>query len=119
MFEGFVKAVVEKIIARDYAHLKTPSILFARITKATMLGETFDYNELIIHNDETGTSYQGHITAHWYEYNLAIVDRFGGNDERFPPLPEIRSRTQFEVGAMVSIALAYGDNPAIIGEVKI
>lgn len=119
MLEEFVKAAIDKIIARDYAYLKTPSVLFARVTKATMLGETFDYKELVIHNDETGTSYRGHITAHWYEYNLAVVDRLGSDDATYPPLPEIRSRSQFEVGAIVSVALAYGDSPAIIGEVKI
>lgn len=119
MLEEFVKAAVDKIIAQDYGYLKTPSVVFARVTKATMLGETFDYNDLVIHNDETGGSYRGHITAHWYEYNLTVVDRFGSDDPAYPPLPEIRSRAQFKVGAKVSVALAYGDSPAIIREVKI
>lgn len=119
MLEEFVKAAVNKIIAQDYGYLKTPSVLFARVTNATMLGETFDYNELVIHNDETGSSYRGHITAHWYEYNLTVIDPFGRADPAYPPLPEIRSRAQFKVGAKVSVALAYGDSPAIIGEVKI
>ena len=119
MLEEFVKAAIDKIIAQDYPYLKLPAVVFATVTKATQLGETFEFKDLVIHNDETGTSYRGHITAHWYEYNLAVVDRFGGKDEGYPPFPEIRSRAQYEVGATVAVAMAYGDSPAIIGEVKI
>jgi len=119
MLEEMVKAVVNKVIAQDYAHLKTPAALYAVVTKATQLGETFSYDDLVIHNDETGTSYRGHITAHWYEYTLQVVDRWGNPDTTFPTFPDIRSRIQLKTGAFVSVAMAYGDTPAIIREVKL
>lgn len=119
MLEEMVKAVVNKVIAQDYAHLKTPAALYAVVTKATQLGETFSYDDLVIHNDETGTSYRGHITAHWYEYTLQVVDRWGNPDATFPAFPDIRSRIQLKTGAFVSVAMAYGDTPAIIREVKL
>ena len=65
MLEEMVKAVVNKVIAQDYAFLKTPAALYAVVTKATQLGETFDYNDLVIHNDETGTSYRGCRARAW------------------------------------------------------
>lgn len=119
MLEEMVKAVVNKVIAQDYAHLKTPATLYAVVTKAAQLGETFSYDDLVIHNDETGTSYRGHITAHWYEYTLQVVDRWGNPDADFPAFPDIRSRIQLKTGAYVSVAMAYGDAPAIIREVKL
>ena len=119
MLEEMVKAVVNKVIAQDYAFLKTPAVLYAVVTKAAKLGETFDYKDLVIHNDETGTSYRGHITANWYEYTLRVVDRWGNVDENFPAFPEIRSRIHLTTGAFVSVAMAYGDTPAIIREVKL
>lgn len=119
MLEEMVKAVINKVIAQDYAFLKAPAVLYAVVTKATQLGETFDYKDLVIHNDETGTSYWGHITAHWYEYTLQIVDRWGNIDESFPTFPDIRSRIQLTTGAFVSVAMAYGDTPEIIREVKL
>lgn len=119
MLEEMVKAVVDKAIAQDYPFLKTPAVLYAVVTKAAKLGETFDYKDLVIHNDETGTSYRGHITANWYEYTLQVVDRWGNADENFPAFPEIRSRIQLTTGAFVSVAMAYGDVPAIIREVKL
>ena len=119
MLEEMVKAVVNKVIAQDYPFLKSSAALYAVVTKATQLGETFDYNDLVIHNDETGTSYRGHITAHWYEYTLQAVDRWGNVDESVPAFPDIRSRIQLKAGALVSVAMAYGDTPAIIREVKL
>ena len=119
MLQEMVRAVIHKVIAQEYAFLKTPAVLFAVVTKAAKLGETFDYNDLIIHNDETGTRYRGHITAPWYEYTLQVVDRWGNVDENFPAFPEIRSRIQLTTGAFVSVAMAYGDVPAIIREVKL
>lgn len=114
-----MKAVVNKTIAQDYPFLKTPAALYAVVTKAKMLGETFNYNDLVIHNDETGTSCRGHITAHWYEYTLQVVDQWGNVDKSFPAFPDIRSRIQLATGAFVSVAMAYGDTPAIIREVKL
>ena len=39
--------------------------------------------------------------------------------ETFPALPGVRSKAQYKAGAVVAVALAYGDSPAIIGEVQL
>lgn len=59
------------------------------------------------------------ITAFWNEYTLVVVDRWGNRDESFPALPGVRSKAQYKVGAVVAVAMAYGDSPAIIGEVQL
>lgn len=114
-----MRAVTGKVIAQNYPFLRTPAVLYAVVTQAAQLGETFSYVNLVIHNDETGTSYRGHITAHWYKYTLQVVDRWGNIDESFPAFPDIQSRIQLKTGAFVSVAMAYGDTPAIIREVKL
>ena len=118
MLEEMTKAVVNKVIAEDYPHLKLPAVVYATVTGAKQLGETFEVKELTIYNDESGGSYKGHIAAHWNEYTLAVLDRFGNVDETFPAIPGVRSKQQLKPGAVVALALAYGDiAPAIIGEV--
>lgn len=120
MLEEFTKAAVDKIIAEGYPHLKLPAVVYATIAQAKQLGETFQTEELVIYNDEGGGSYRGHIVAHWYEYTLNVLDRFGNQDESFPTIPGVRSKNQFKPGAVVAVALAYGDiAPAIIGEVQL
>lgn len=94
MLEEMVRAVVRKVIAREYPHLKQPAILYAEVATAARQGE-------------------------WNEYTLRMLRRFGGEDGSFPAIPGIRSRARYEVGAVVAVALAYGDTPVILGEVQL
>lgn len=119
MLEEMVKNVVKKSIATDFPHLKLPAVIFATVASVKKL-DTFDEVDLIIHNDDTGTSFHGHITHNWFEYVLNVVDRFGNPDDEYPTLPQIKSKMQFEAGAIVVVGLPYGDlTPTIIGEVKL
>lgn len=119
MLEEMVKSIVKKYIAVDYPHLKLPTVVFAKVDSVKKL-DTYEIKELVIFNDDTGGSFRGHIVAHWYEYKLTVLDRFGSPDKAFPALPQIKSKKQFQQGAMVAIALPYGElAPAIIGEVRL
>lgn len=118
MLEEMVNKVIKKAIAVDYPHLKLPSIVFAKVESVKKL-DTHEVKELVIFNDDTGGSFRAHIAAYWYEYTLCVLDRFKSPDPRFPVLPQIRSKKQFQQGAVVVIALPYGElEPEIIGEVK-
>ena len=115
--ERFVKAVVGDILKQDYPYLTSPAILLARVSAVKTLSDTYEAEELDIHNDEGGTSYRGHIVGRWQEYTLTVVDRFGSEDSSFRPC-RVRSRIQLQAGALAAIALPFGDlTPVIIGEV--
>lgn len=119
MLPEMIKAVVTKLFAEDYPHLKLPAIVYAKVTAARKLS-TFEQKALVIYNDESGGSYRAHIKANWYEYTLTVLDRFGSIDPAFPTLPQIRSRKQFETGSIVAVALPYGElMPSIVGEVRL
>ena len=119
MLEEMVKAIIKKSISADYPHLKLPAVVFASVKSVTKLGP-FEIEELVIHNDDTGNSFNGHITTNWYEYTLTVLDRFGNPDSDFPTIPGIKSKMQFKAGTVVAVALPYGDlTPAIIGEVNL
>lgn len=118
MLEQMVKSIINKTLETERPHLTLPAVVCATVMSATKLTETYEAEELVIFNDDSGGSYRGHIVAPWYEYSLTVVDRFGNADETFPPLPGIKSKKQFKAGAVVAIAFAYGDiTPSIIGEV--
>ena len=105
--ERFVKAVVGDILKRDYPYLTSPAILLARVSAVKTLSDTYEAEELDIHNDEGGTSYRGHIVGRWQEYTLTVVDRFGSEDSNFPALPGVRSKIQLQAGALAAIALPF------------
>ena len=119
MLEEMVRAVLHKVIATEYPHLRLPSVLLARVTAAKEL-EVYGQQELEVHGESTGERSSGEYPFHWYAYNLTVLDRFGSPDDTFPALPQIHSRKWFQEGAVVAVALPYGElNPAIIGEVRL
>ncbi len=120
MLEQMMKNVVKKTIATDYPHAKLPAVVYAAVAKARRLDQ-YEIQDLVIYNDEHNISYyRGHIVAYWYEYELAVLDCFGNPDKDYPPLPQIKSKKQFQQGAVVAVALPYGElAPSIIGEVRL
>ena len=97
MLEEMVASVMKKTLAQDFPHLKLPAAVFATIDSVAK-SDAFDIEELIVHNDVTGEVF----------------------DANNPALPGIKSKKQFKAGAVVAVALPYGDlTPAIIGEVEL
>lgn len=118
MLEEMVNKIIKKAIAVDYPHLKLPTIVYAKVDSVKKLN-TYEVHDLVVYNDVPCGSFNAHVVAYWYEYKLTVLDRFGSPDSKFPALPQIKSKKQFQQGAMVAIALPYGElAPAIIGEVK-
>lgn len=119
MLEEFVRAAINKTLAQRYPHLVLPPILYARITKAEQLSDTYEVPELTVYTETELGTFKARIAGHWNEYALQIVDRFGQPDDTFPRIPGIRARGKYDTGSIVAVAMAYGDDPAIIGEVKL
>lgn len=119
MLEKMIQAVLKKTVATDYPHVRVPAAVLAKIDSAQKL-DSYEIENLTFYNDDEGKSCQGHMGASWFEYKLTILDRFGNPDEAFPALPEIKSRKQFQEGAVVSVAFLYGELvPVLIGEVAL
>lgn len=45
--EQFVKTAVAKLIPQDYPHLKEPAVMYATITGARKLEETYVYRSVL------------------------------------------------------------------------
>lgn len=119
MLKEAVRIIMKKIIASDYPHLKLPAVMFAKVT-SVQKRDTYDMEDIVITDESLSRTFQAHITCGCYEYRLTIIDRFGNADSDFPALPEIKSKEQFQVGAVVAVAFAYGDiDPVILGEVSL
>jgi len=118
--EEFTKCVIGRVITADYPHLKLPAVQYARISKAAQLSETYTVDSLEITDVTAGRPLTASYAAHWYEYTLEIIDRFGNADDTYPLIPGVKSKLKLDKGAVVAVGLAFGDiAPAIIGEVKL
>lgn len=119
MLAEMIKAVIKKTVAVDYPYLRLPAAVLARVDSVKKL-DAYEIGGLIFYDDGEGKSCQGHAEAYWYQYKITVLDRFGNPDEAFPPLPEIKSRKQFQEGSIVAAVFLYGELvPALIEEVKL
>lgn len=119
MLAEMISFNVRKCIAVHYPHLRLPAVLFAKVDAVKKL-DVYEIKDLVIYNEDDGTSFRARMEAYWYEYSLTVLDRFGNPDQQFPSIPQIKSKKQFRQGAIVAIALPYGELvPSIIGEVKL
>jgi hypothetical protein len=116
--EQFTKSIIERVFTESYPYLKLPAIIYATVIRATELSETYEVKKLEITDEDNNRTFKAHVTAHWYEYTLKVLDRFGNADDTFPELPGVRSKIPLEAGIIVAIGLAFGSiEPTIIGEV--
>ena len=116
MLDKIVQAMGQDI-SKQFPHMKIPSVVYASVASVQKLEDTYEAEKLEITEEDGSRTYTVSVKAHWYEYTLSVLDRFGRIDQSFPPLPGIRSKMQSKVGATVAVGLAYGDlAPVIIGE---
>jgi len=91
MLKEMMATVMQTTISQDYAHLKLPAVILAKISTVKKLSDTYEITELEITNEDSGETYKAHYRAFYYEYCLMVIDRFGNLDESFPPTKMILS----------------------------
>ncbi|MBN4074823.1 hypothetical protein JYT99_02710, partial [bacterium AH-315-E09] len=77
--ETMIDAKFKSLLGREYAHLRVPSLLYARVTR---------------------------ISGN--EHDLQILDESKVADVRFPRISNVRSNSIFALGDIVVIGLLYG-----------
>ena len=117
--ETMMKGVMIKTMEESYPQAQLPAIMKARVTKVTPLSETYRLNELQIEDKTEERSFEAEITGKWFEYSLKILDRDGEDNSKYPVIPGVKSMIQVEFGAIVAVALLYGElSLFILGEVR-
>ena len=48
MLEEMVKSIINKTLETDFPHLVLPAVVYATVTAAKKLPETYEVNELVI-----------------------------------------------------------------------
>lgn len=93
IIEKAIASVSEKTAARAFPHINHAGSVYAQITSAT--------------------KNKGYFT-----YRLKLLDAEKSIDSRFGEIPNVKSKQELTTGAVVAVALLYGQaEPYIIGEV--
>lgn len=90
MLQNMVENTIDNYIETQYAHLKTPSIVLARVVRTESNGQ-------------------------YLNVTLQILDRGKNPDTDFPEIPDVITNLLVQPEDITVVALAYGECPYILG----
>lgn len=117
--EVMMKAVMKNTMEESYPQAQLPAIMKARVIRAAPLSEEYSLDELQIKDKTEDRSFEAEIRGKWFEYSLKILNKDGGDSSQYPVIPAVKSMVQVEIGAVVAVALLYGElSLFVLGEVR-
>ena len=81
--EKMVQDIIDKKLSEEYPQVQLPAIMKAQVTKATPLGDEYEYDELVVENKDSGSTFEAKITGKWFEY------RFRGSSRKSRSRPGV------------------------------
>ena len=56
--EKMVQDIIDKKLSEEYPQVQLPAIMKAQVTKATPLGDEYEYDELVVENKDRGKDHR-------------------------------------------------------------
>ena len=114
MIDELVKSIISKM-KTEYPQLEVPGAMRAVIVSAKKSGER--YKRTIYLTDKISYNKREYILEEdCYVYSVKIIDNDGNPLSKYPIIPEIKSRTEYQMGSQVTVVFTDGGlTAAIIG----
>ncbi len=114
MIDELVKSIISKM-KTEYPQLEVPGAMRAVIVSAKKSGER--YQRTIYLTDKTSNYKREYVLEEdYYIYSVKIIDNDGNPLSKYPIIPEIKSRTEYQTGNQVTVVFTDGGlTAAIIG----
>lgn len=114
MLQDMVKVIIKQV-SEEYPHMANPTVMKAQITSVKK--DSKEYTQHCKLKDLTsGEEKDYEVTRNYYRYSIKIIDSGGTSLTKYPPIPNIESRLEFDVGDTVTVAfVGEGTNAVIIG----
>lgn len=126
MIEEMMKAIFNNIIEKKFPHLKVPSCVYVKITKASENDSKYSYPVDVNMNLNLSCKYESSVSASGtatidnpsYIYNLKILKEDKTIESLYDEIPDVKSYVKLDVGDIAAAILMYGKpNPFIVGKV--
>lgn len=114
MVDALIKNIINQVKA-EYPQIEVPGAMKAVITSAQKSGETYK-RTIFLTDKENGEKREYELEEECYVYAVKIVGNDGSELDKYPVIPGIASRMEFEIGSGVTVVFTGGElSAAIIG----
>ncbi len=115
MIDELIKNIMKQVKA-EYPQVEVPGAMRAEILSAEK--SDMNYKRTIFLTDRQGGEKREYeLEEECYVYSLKILDNEGNSLNRYPVIPNVVSRMEFEVGSHVIVVFTGGELAvSIVGE---
>lgn len=112
MIDELIKSMIKEI-KTEYPQIEVPGAMRAVITSARKSGDTYK-RTIFLTDKKSGEKREYELEEEGYIYSVRIIDNDGNNLEKYPVIPGIISKAEYEVDSIVTVVFTGGELVATI-----
>lgn len=112
MIDELIKNIIKEV-KTEYPQIEVPGAMRAVITSARKSGDTYK-RTIFLTDKQSGEKREYELEEEGYIYSVRITDNDGNNLEKYPVIPDIMSRAEYEAGSIVTVIFTGGELAAAI-----
>lgn len=112
MVDELIKNIIKEV-KTEYPQIEVPGAMRAVITSARKSGDTYK-RTIFLTDKQSGEKKEYEIEEECFVYSVRIIDNDGNNLEKYPVIPSITSRTEYQKDSVVTVVFTGGELAASI-----
>ncbi|MDE7028857.1 MAG: hypothetical protein K2P63_02635 [Lachnospiraceae bacterium] len=114
MVDELIKSIVREV-KTEYPHIEVPGAMRAVIMSARKSGDIYK-RTIFLTDRQTGEKREYEFEEECYVYSVRITDNDGNSLDKYPVIPDIKSRTEYPENSIVTVVFTGGElSAAIVG----
>lgn len=115
MIDELIKNIMRQVKA-EYPQVEVPGAMRAEILSAEKSEVTYK-RTVFLTDKQGGEKREYELEEECYKYSVKILDNDGNGLEKYPVIPNVMSRMEFEAGSHVTVVFTGGELAvSIVGE---
>ncbi len=115
MIDELIKNIMKQVKA-EYPQVEVPGAMRAEILSAEKSDMTYK-RTVFLTDKQGGEKREYELEEECYKYSVKILDNDGNGLEKYPVIPNVMSRMEFEAGSHVTVVFTGGELAvSIVGE---
>ncbi len=112
MVDELIRSIIREVKA-EYPQIEVPGAMRAMIMSARKSGDIYK-RKMFLTDRQTGEKREYELEEEGYLYSVKIVDNSGNDLDKYPVIPGIISRDEYEPGSIVTVVFTGGELVATI-----
>ena len=107
MIDELIKSIISEV-KTEYPQIEVPGAMRAVISSAQKSGDTYK-RTIFLTDKQSGGKREYELEEEGYIYSVRVIDNNGNSLEKYPVIPGITSKEEYEVGNIVTVVFTGGE----------